>query len=181
MTGTGERQLLKKAMATGSIEIAESKKSAPGTFDEFFMDHYTRACRFACAVIGAAEAEDAAQDAFFRLYLRRTRWSELRAPEAYFYRMLYNECLSRHRRRQLWMRIRGMLRPTVAEPPPVERLDFEKLWQTFSPRERSAFLLVHCWGRSDDEASAWLGIRPSTLRVYLHRVRNKIRAWETAS
>jgi DNA-directed RNA polymerase specialized sigma24 family protein len=69
-------------------------------FDDFFTGQYARAGRFACALVGAADAEDAVQDAFTRLLLRWGRTGDIDNLEAYFFRILYNVCRTRLRRRR---------------------------------------------------------------------------------
>lgn len=146
-------------------------------FEEFFKAQYTPACRFAAGMVGPGAAEDAAQEAFTKLYLVRGRIREVNDPAPYFYRILVRTCLKVLRRRRLWAAVRHLLpvRKGQGEPDPEEAAT---VFRSFSPRERAVFLLTEYRDFSDPEAARALGMAETTLRVYRHRLRRKIRQWE---
>jgi RNA polymerase sigma-70 factor (ECF subfamily) len=147
-------------------------------FDSFFTERYTRASRFACALLGAADAEDAVQDAFTRLLLRWNRCGSVVNLEAYFFRILYNVCRTRLRRRRFRQTVLALFRPPAAANPPGGEPDLSEVWRTFSPREQAVFCLVDYQGWPPEEAARALGMAPATLRVHRHRLRQKIVQWE---
>lgn len=147
-------------------------------FDVFFTGRYARASRFACALVGAADAEDAVQDAFTRLLLRWNRCGDVLNLEAYFFRILYNICRTRLRRRRFRQTVLVLFRPPAAADPPGGEPSLSDVWRTFSPREQAVFFLVDYQGWQPEEAARTLGMAPATLRVHRHRLRQKIVQWE---
>ena len=147
-------------------------------FETLFPDHYPGACRFARGLVGAAEAEDAVQDAFARMYEQRDRLPELRRPEAFLFRILYRVCLNRLRRRSVWARVSGLLHLRSAGPQPGDGEELRGVWGRFTPREKAVFFLVDYRNWEPDEAARALGMSPATLRVHRHRIRRKITDWE---
>ncbi len=149
-------------------------------FETFFRQHHLAACRFACALVGGAEAEDAVQEAFVRLHLRQRRLPAVENPEAFFYRILYNVCRTLLRRRRVRAALAGWLgRP---EPPrPGAGLELSQAWRILSPRERAIFYLMDFRGWDMAAVAAALGMRPATVRVHRHRLRSKIVNWEAES
>ncbi len=149
-------------------------------FDTFFRRHHLAACRFACAIVGGAEAEDAVQEAFVRLHLRQRRLPAVENPDAFFYRILYNVCRTLLRRRRVRATLAGWLgRPE--SPRPGAGLELSQAWRILSPRERAIFYLMDYRGWDVAAAAAALGMRPATVRVHRHRLRGKIVDWEAES
>lgn len=149
-------------------------------FDEFFTEHYLRAGRFACAMVGAADAEDALQDAFLRLYRHRRRWPDIERLDAYFYRILYNVCRNRLRRQSLGRKLFHLFRPERTPAQPGDGDELRDAWQTFSPTERAVFYLMDYQGRNAEDTAGILDIQPATVRVHRHRLRRKIVKWEAS-
>ena len=150
-------------------------------FETFFREHHLRACRFACALVGAAEAEDAVQEAFYRLYLRRGRLDGLDNPAAYFFRILFNRCRTILRRRQFRETVRGLFRTASSGGAPDAALELRQVWETLTPRERAVFVLMDYQGWTAAETGAALGMAAATVRVHRHRLREKIQRWEATS
>lgn len=148
-------------------------------FQSFFSSTYLKACRFAAGIVDPAYVEDTVQDAFYRLYLKRFSIKEDGEPTAYFFKILYNLCLNRLRRKKVWNRIKTMMwsRP-APENPLFSRL--AEAWNDLSPREKAVFILMDYLDCDAGETAEILSIKPATLRVMRHRVKNKITAREEA-
>ena len=147
-------------------------------FEEFFESHYVRACRFACAMVGEGSAEDAAQEAFYKLLRKSRGVGRIENMQAYFYRVLYNVCVDMTNRKGLWRKIRHLFLPSPAAPHREEERDLKNAWFDLSPAQKEIFLLVDYAGLDEASAARTLKIAPSTLRVQRHRIRQKIRRWE---
>ena len=150
-------------------------------FAAFFQRNHLAACRFACALVGGAEAEDAVQEAFVRLHLRQRRLPAVENPEAFFYRILYNVCRTLLRRRQVRTTLVGWLGRPDPPQPPGAGLELSEAWRTLSPRERAIFYLMDYRGWDAAAVADALGMRPATVRVHRHRLRGKILEWEAES
>jgi RNA polymerase sigma-70 factor (ECF subfamily) len=147
-------------------------------FEEFFKSHYVKACRFAYAMVGEAEAEDAAQEAFYKLFRKARGISKIDNLQAYFYRILYHVCVDMTNRKGLWKKIRHLFLPSPVLPQREEERDLGNVWFDLSPTQKEIFLLVDYAGIDETTVSRTLKIAPSTLRVQRRRIRQKIRQWE---
>ena len=126
-----------------------------------------------------AIAEEVLQEALTQL------WASPKTPseETEFRRWLYRAVASRatdyHRRQALARRIRFW---APAPPDPMVEIDrragdeeMGRLLRTLSPRERQVAYLTYFEDQAADEVAQALGIAPSTVRVLLHRVIQKLR------
>ena len=106
-------------------------------FEQFFRGRYLKACRFACAVVGEADAEDAVQEAFTRLYVRRGALGEIENRDAYFFRILYHVCINMVKRRGFWKKIRHLFRPSGKLREEADPADRRQVWSELSPTEKA--------------------------------------------
>ena len=126
-----------------------------------------------------AIAEEVLQDALTQL------WASPKTPseQAEFRRWLYRAVASRatdyQRRQALARRIRFWAPPS---PDPMAEIDrragdeeMGRMLRTLSPRERQVAYLYYFEDQPADEVGQALGITPSTVRVLLHRVIQKLR------
>mgnify|MGYP005810750257 CR=1 FL=1 len=143
----------------------------------------------------AADADEAVQDAFVKVFSHIESFREDLPFEVWFTRILINGCLDRQkakRRRARWI-------VQAPEPEPGERAWAESVPTTdLSPeervllrerraqiaravgrlpdRQRTIFLLCHYEGRSSREVSTITGLNESTVRVHLFRAVRKLRS-----
>ena len=142
-----------------------------------------------------AEADEAVQDAFLKVFTHISSFREDLPFEVWFTRILINGCLDRQkarRRRARWIvpvtepadddrfGIEGM---ADGGPSPEERLvqleERRRLAAAIGSlrgRQRTVFLLCHVDGRSPREVGALTGLNESTVRVHLFRAVRKLRA-----
>src|SRR6266511_6302578 len=114
-------------------------------------------------------AEDAMAEAFARAMERA---STIRDPLAWIYRAAFRfavEELKRERRQRAEVPELGV------EHHVAELEDLRRAMQSLSPRQRLA-LILHCVEDLPvDEVARGTGLSPSTVRVHIHRGRNRIR------
>ncbi|MGD9903988.1 MAG: RNA polymerase sigma factor [Vicinamibacterales bacterium] len=154
-----------------------------------------RALRLALHYLGnPADADDAVQDAFVKLYGHMTSYRADSPFDAWFTRILVNACLDRAKARN---RVRRwFLAPAedengpapvdtavAADPSPERRLLVAAKWRELSAavrdlpaRQRDVFLLCHLDEQAPAEVAAALGMSPATVRVHLFRALRKLRA-----
>jgi RNA polymerase sigma factor (sigma-70 family) len=132
---------------------------------------------------GQAEAEDAVQDAFLKLWTHAARWEPGKAKfETWLYRVTMNKCYDRLRKRP------GASLDEAAEvadprPSAVSVLEnaelggaIEAALQALPERQRAAILLCHQQEMGNIEAAEVLGISVEALESLLARGRRALRA-----
>jgi RNA polymerase sigma factor (sigma-70 family) len=146
-----------------------------GDFAELYLEHYSRLVR-ALIIAGAdpATAQDLAQETFARTF---QRWGRVRAgsnPPGYLHTIAFR--LLRRRRRFTETPLDDAYLPGV---PGVEEaaLNVEIVRQVLAnmaPRQRACVALCVYLDYSTEETAGLLGLSPSTVRVQLHRARQKL-------
>lgn len=143
----------------------------------------------------AADADEAVQDAFLKVFTHIESFREDLPFEVWFTRILINGCLDRQKarsRRARWLvpaldseqgeRCWTEAASTSTPSPEEAVLLRERRMQIASAvgrlpdRQRTIFLLCHYEGCSSKEASAITGLNESTVRVHLFRAVRKLRS-----
>jgi RNA polymerase sigma-70 factor (ECF subfamily) len=144
----------------------------------------------------AAEADEAVQDAFVKVFSHLTSYREAWPFEVWFTRILINACLDRRKaraRRDRWFAPADAalgLEESVAafggsmEPDPEARLlgrerraRLAAAIDRLDGRQRSVFMLCHFGDCTPREVSAMTGLNESTVRVHLFRAARKLRGF----
>jgi len=162
-------------------------------FTELVALHQRRASRIAYQYLrDVAEADEAVQDAFVKVFSRITSYREAWPFEVWFTRILINGCLDRRKaksRRDRWFVGGGMssaqeARASVARSgsdPEHQVLARERRARVAAAidrldgRQRMVFLLCHFGDCTPREISAMTGLNESTVRVHLFRAARKLR------
>jgi RNA polymerase sigma-70 factor (ECF subfamily) len=130
-----------------------------------------------------AEAEDAVQETFLKLWTHAARWQPGKAKfETWLYRVTMNKCYDRLRKRAP-----GSLDEAaeVADPAPGADIrlenaglaqEIEAALAALPERQRAAILLCHHQERGNIEAAEILGISVEALESLLARGRRTLRA-----
>jgi RNA polymerase sigma-70 factor (ECF subfamily) len=165
-------------------------------FEALVARQQRRASRIAYHFLrDAADADEAVQDAFLKVFSHIDSFREDLPFEVWFTRILINGCLDRQkarRRRTRWLtpaldteqgeRAWADATSEGAPSPEEAMLLKERRRQIASAvgrlpdRQRTIFLLCHYEGCSSKEASAITGLNESTVRVHLFRAVRKLRA-----
>lgn len=173
-----------KALVTaGDLTAARER------FGDLVNLHQRRANRIAFAYLrNAADADEAVQDAFVRVFAHIGRYREELPFDQWFTRILVNGCIDRHRSRERRERRLVPLGETTGGSVgrvewPDGRLAAREWREAVSEalaelpdRQRAVFTLCHYGDRTPAEVSAMLGLRESTVRVHLFRAVHKLRA-----
>lgn len=140
-------------------------------FEMFFQEEYPAVVRSLCLVTGdRAAAEDAAQEAFARLYVHFPRIARYERPHAWVRRVAINLAISQRRRKQPWVP------PGGAGGPSADRADIVRALGALPRMQRAAIVLHYFEDRPADEIGQILNCSASTVRVHLHRARAKLAA-----
>ena len=168
-------------------------------FEGLVVAHQRRALRIAYQYLrDAAEADEAVQDAFVKVFSHITSYREAWPFEVWFTRILVNGCLDRRKaraRRERWLVPSqvddgGYDRQAVAGPfgppagdgnPEAQLLARERRARVTAAvdrlegRQRTVFMLCHYGDCTPREVSAMIGLNESTVRVHLFRAARKLR------
>jgi RNA polymerase sigma-70 factor (ECF subfamily) len=130
-----------------------------------------------------AEAEDAVQDAFLKLWTHAARWEPGRALfETWLYRVVLNKCYDRLRRKTTANLDEAA---EVVDPAPAADLllqgsamakEIEAALAELPERQRAAIALCHYQECGNIEAAEILGISVEALESLLSRGRRTLRA-----
>ncbi len=148
----------------------------------------------------AADADEAVQEAFMKVFLHIGSFQEDLPFEVWFTRILINGCLDRRkarRRRERWLlpaqnttadeQDRASTLPALAASPEEMLLKSERRAQVaqaierLPDRQRTVLLLAMYDERSPREVSELTGMNQSTVRVHLFRAVRRMRALLEAS
>jgi RNA polymerase sigma-70 factor, ECF subfamily len=187
--------------ADGAAASAVKAMQAEGRFAEareryaeLVGRHQRRAVRIALHYMrDAAEADEAVQDAFVKVFSHLTSYREAWPFEVWFTRILINGCLDRRKaraRRERWF-VPGEIssadeaRVSVAAPRDASpegrllarerRARIAAAIDRLDGRQRTVFMLCHYGDCTPREVSAITGLNESTVRVHLFRAARKLR------
>jgi RNA polymerase sigma-70 factor, ECF subfamily len=142
----------------------------------------------------AADADEAVQDAFVKVFVHIEQYREELPFEMWFTRILVNGCLDRLKsrsRQQRWLAVPSVDEDTgarlveqVPSPAPSNehRLIVGERWSQVAAavavlpdRQKQVFTLCHVDGRTPSEVARATGMSPATVRVHLFRALRKLR------
>jgi len=179
------RQLVER----GAMDEAREK------FGALVAAHQRRALRIAYQYLrDAADADEAVQDAFVKVFGHIGSYKEAWPFEVWFTRILINGCLDRRKaraRRDRWFAPADEAAPSdearlssnspAALDPEAKLLARERRSRLASAidrldgRQRTVFMLCHYGDCTPREVSAITGLNESTVRVHLFRAARKLR------
>jgi len=157
--------------------------------------HQRRASRIAYQYLrDAADADEAVQDAFVKVFTHITSYREAWPFEVWFTRILINGCLDRRKmraRRDRWFvpadettgadQLRASTAGASTANPEARLLARERRARVTAAidrlegRQRTVFTLCHYGDCTPREVSAMTGLNESTVRVHLFRAARKLR------
>lgn len=126
--------------------------------------------RYATVLVGPGGAEDVVSTVVLRILARR-RLDDLEEPRAYLFRAVLNECKTRLSRRRTHLNITEVGGVPAEDPRP--RITQAVL--DLPPQQRAATYLVYWAGLTVAETADLIGIRPGTVKRYLHLARRTLK------
>jgi RNA polymerase sigma-70 factor (ECF subfamily) len=181
---------IRDLVARGEIALARER------FAELVVLHQRRAMRIAYQYLrDAADADEAVQDAFVKVFSHIGSYREAWPFEVWFTRILINGCLDRRKalaRRERWfvatepssadeVRV-GSRSGAGAHDPERALLARERRSKVAAAvdrldgRQRTVFMLCHFGDCTPREVSIMTGLKESTVRVHLFRAARRLRA-----
>jgi RNA polymerase sigma-70 factor (ECF subfamily) len=153
-------------------------------FDQLMRAHERQVLGTALRLLGNLEdAQDAAQEAFLRLYKSLNRLPDIQEIKPWLYRVTVNVCNDMHRarRRRAWEPLSG---PDPASSQPDPELAWahqergrlvEMALKTLPEKERAAVVLRDMQGLSTREVAGILGSSEVTVRSQISVARGKLK------
>lgn len=152
-----------------------------------------RALRLAFHYLGnAADADDAVQDAFVKLFAHMTTYRADLSFDAWFTRILVNTCLDQLKARRRLPSWSGGLHDSAwdladalpsAEPSAERRMLARDRWRAVADavgrlpaRQRDVFMLTHLDEQPPQAIAHILGMNAATVRVHLFRALRRLRS-----
>ena len=127
--------------------------------------------RYATVLVGPGGAEDVVSTVVLRILARRRGLDDLDEPRAYLFRAVLNECKTRLRRRRTHLSITEVGGIPADDPRP----HILQAVLDLPPQQRAATYLVYWTGLTVAETGDLIGIRPGTVKRYLHLARHTLK------
>jgi RNA polymerase sigma-70 factor (ECF subfamily) len=178
-----------------ALVVAGEREAARDRFGSLVALLQRRGLRIAYHYLrDAADADEAVQDAFVKVFLHIEQYREELSFDVWFMRILVNACLDRLKsrtRQQRWIAApiddthdeRPVEQVAGTAPSTEQELLAREQWQqvlnavaTLPDRQRLVFTLSHLDERTAGEISEATGMSPATVRVHLFRAIRKLRA-----
>ena len=144
--------------------------------------HMPRALRFAERMLGSrADAEDAVQDVFTRLWRDTAGWKPEAKFSTWLWRVMFNACIDQKRRRKP---VADVELEMFADTAPLadsvmiaseQSMRVRTAMKTLPDRQQAALALCYYEGISNAEAAETLGITLNVLQTTLFRARQKLK------
>lgn len=167
--------------------VALARQGDHQAFGELVTRHQAAVYRAALAAVGsAAEAEDAAQEAFISAYRRLGSFRGDASFKTWLLTIAWNHAINRRRRITRWLN-RGsnpevLADPVSATPSPEQavidaqlRRDITAEIRKLSPKLRDALLLAQSGDYGYDEIAAMLGTATGTVKWRVSEARRVIK------
>ena len=180
---------IRSLLERGGVDEARDR------FAELVSRHQRRALRIAYQYLrDAADADEAVQDAFVKVFAHIGSYREAWPFEVWFTRILINGCLDRRKaraRRERWFTsseettAADQAQSAFGGTPPLDpearllarerRARLAAAIDRLDGRQRTVFMLCHYGDCTPREVSAITGLNESTVRVHLFRAARKLR------
>lgn len=159
--------------------IVRAKAGDDRAFEALMRRHERSVLGLCTRLLGSGgEAEEAAQDVFFRFYRALGQFDAERAVEPWLFRIAWNACRDRLRRRRPSVELTDgvALVPARAEWGLV-LAELRQAMERLPDKERSALLLREVDGLETEEVAERLGTSVVTVRSQISRARARLREW----
>jgi RNA polymerase sigma factor (sigma-70 family) len=167
--------------------VARARRGDAGAYEELVHAYQGIALRTAYMLAGnAADAEEAAQDAFVKAYRALWRFRAGAPFKPWLLRIVANEARNRRRAagRRAGLALRAAQEPSGEAAPSPEaallsaerRAELLAALNRLDERDREALACRYLLDLSEAETAAALGVRPGTVKSRLSRALERLRA-----
>jgi RNA polymerase sigma-70 factor (ECF subfamily) len=148
-------------------------------FDAFYRREFPRLLVLSRALVGAAYAEDVAQESLLVAYRRWRSIAAMRSPAGYVRGICLHKAVSVVRRRSLEARLLGRISSNTVWSADALSEDSERFWKEVRalPRRQAQAVALHCaLDMSVADIAEVLDCAEGTVKVHLHRARATLAA-----
>jgi RNA polymerase sigma-70 factor, ECF subfamily len=149
----------------------------PPPFDEFYRLEFPHLLVLSRALVGAAHAEDVAQESLLVAFRRWQAIGKMRSPAGYVRGICLHKAVSLMRRRTLERQVLGRLTKRAALPPAPLPEDSDRFWTSVRslPRRQGQVVALHyALDMSVVDIAEVLDCAEGTVKVHLHRARTAL-------
>ena len=153
-----------------------------GSYAILVERYYERSLRFGLRMLGnRADAEEAVQNAFVRVYRALDRYDARSRFESWLFQIVANQCrtLGAKRRRRERTFIPYDVEHDFGEPPSAagieQSMDVQRALLQLSPDQREALLMFYMEDRSYEDIADVTGVGVSALKMRVKRAREQLR------
>ena len=159
--------------------VVRAKAGDERAFEELMRVHGRTVLGLCTRLLGeGGEAEEAAQDVFFRLYKSMGQMDEERAVEPWLYRVAWNACRDRLRRRRVQVELsEGVSTVAAFGDTGLVLAELRAAMERLPDKERAALLLREIEGLETEEVAERMGSSAVTVRSQISRARARLRVW----
>ena len=153
-------------------------------FVRLYRKYRDRMVSFSRRLLGdVAQAEEAAQDVFLKLYDARQRYQPTSRFSTFLYRIATNHCLNLRARHDHRLTDRGVIAEEHAQVAASQseavadgelRAALTAALTRLPERQRAALVLCHHEGLSYQEAATAVGVSVSAIKSLVHRARESM-------
>ncbi len=178
--GGATRDLTIAKESRDSTRIADSNRAQSLSFDAFVRRYSVPLIQTLTFVaLDRQLAEDAAQEAFVRLYLRWDQVEKLEDPVAWVYRVGINQCKDYRRKLTRIARLVERLGADAHEPsdsePWLPRREFIDALKILPRRQRTAVALFYLGDLSAADVASVMLITEGAVHSHLHKAREVLK------
>ncbi len=121
------------------------------------------------------EAEELTQETFYRACIAALRFRGESSTRTWLFGIARRVFLERLRTRKRVQPVAAIAEPEPAPTDPGDSIALEQAFQALKIEDREVLMLVDVLGFDPGEAAETLGLAPGTLRVRLHRARQRMK------
>ena len=169
--------------AAGDL-VGPTAEYSPGSrqdFDRLYTASYARVVRTLVGIVGSVqEAEDCAQETFYKAFRAWPRWRADVPAEVWIHRIAINTAISQVRKQKVrdFTRLVQRLGRALDPPDPHDRAEVAQLvaaLRRLQPHEAAAVVLRHYHGYTNREIATALGVSERTVGSRLASAISKLR------
>ena len=178
-------------MEPNDIELVVMAKAAQddAAFAKLVRRHQARLRAFLHRLCGdGSKADDIAQDTFIKAHGALSTFAGGGSFKSWLYAIAYREFLQMKRKEKASLRLEDALQnemqnaaANVGSPEASMSIDLQRALLTLEPMERAAILLCDAAGLTHTEASTAIDAPLGSVKTYIARAREKMRAALSAS